>query len=177
MPTIRIPTTLFLLAAHASAHKHGFCTAKVGVRNVVCTTAVRHRVPGEQPRELCLGQLAQCTATPQYRRGIIRVGHQCDDQRKNAASGRTKVERRMAEDSNAVLCPDWFPKAREMLCAKDGGETTLSRAIPYLCGWQVLSKDIICQAPSLRSIKGAIPTIRALAGQARKVERPIQLRE
>ena len=52
--------------------------------------------------------------------------------------GRTKVERRMAEDSNAVLCPDWFPKAREMLCAKDGGETTLSRAIPYLCAWQVL---------------------------------------
>ena len=38
---------------------------------------------------------------------------------------------RLAEDSNAVVCPDWFAKTRRRLLRPDGEPTALARSIAY----------------------------------------------
>jgi len=64
-----------------------------------------------------------------------------DDDADASAVGLSKhQERRLREDSNAVVCPDYFARARKLLSDPETGDpTALARALPYLAVVRPLS--------------------------------------
>ena len=64
-----------------------------------------------------------------------------DDDADASAVGLSKhQERRLREDSNAVICPDYFARARKLLFDSETGDpTALARALPYLAVVRPLS--------------------------------------
>lgn len=57
----------------------------------------------------------------------------------SAAALGARAVARLAEDSNAVLCPDWFGRTRRILCTNTGEPSLLVRLLPALAVFRVVS--------------------------------------